>query len=192
MAAGCAQLRPPTEPPAEPAKPGTLGVLDAAYDRTKWRWVPNPDGRLLLTHTEVQKCFIDPDPEHDLHDAGFSRKREDKTIGGTRYVIVSLFEKGEFWEVIYLRTGSRVPLLGVYSTGRCQEEAERILQAYERSQRRAPLMRGGLPPTCVVTRHPSLRHSSLRHLTAGSRAASRDRYHCERACSCPRSRPRAI
>ena len=132
MAAGCAQLPPPADAPAQPPKARTLGVLDAAYDRTKWRWIENADGRVLLTHSEVQECFIDPQPEHDLHDTGFNREREDKTIAGTRYAVVSLFDKGDFWAAIYLRAGSRVPLLGVYSTGRCQEEAERILRTYEK------------------------------------------------------------
>ena len=132
LAAGCAQT--PEPPPLEPASaPGSLGALDTAYDRAKWRWVKNADGRALLSHTELQKCFINPKPEQDYKDPGFTMKREEKTIGATRYEVVSVYEKRDFWEAVYLRAGGKTPLLGVYASGQCQEQAERILQAYEKS-----------------------------------------------------------
>ena len=131
LAAGCAQV--PPQYPVPAAERGHLGVLDAAYDRAAWHWVRNADGRSLLSHTSVDKCFLDPDPEQDFKDPGFSLKREVKTIGGTRYEIARLYDKGQFWEAVYLRPGSKAPLLGVYSSGRCQDEAERILQTYEKS-----------------------------------------------------------
>lgn len=131
LAAGCAQMTGPSFEPA--AEPGSLGALDAAYDRTKWRWVKNIDGRLLLSHTEVGKCFVDPQPDHGFNEPGFSVKRKEKTIGNARYEVVSVFEKQQFWEAIYLRAGSKTPLLGVYSDGACQHEAERILHTYEKT-----------------------------------------------------------
>lgn len=130
LAAGCAQLPAPFPEPA--TEPGSLGVLDAAYDRAKWRWVKNPDGRALLMHTELQKCFVDPQPDQDFTDPGFTLTREEKTIGNTRYEVVSVFEKRDFWEAIYMRAGAKAPMLGVYASGKCQDEAERILENYEK------------------------------------------------------------
>lgn len=132
--AGCAQLQSPQEPVEQVDAP-KIGALDAAYDRTKWRWFRNPDGRALLSHTELPKCFVNPQPDPDFHDQGFTIKRGEKTIGPTRYQVVSVFDKSDLWEVIYVRAGSKAPILGVFSTGKCQDEAERILQAYEKSLR---------------------------------------------------------
>jgi hypothetical protein len=129
LLAGCAQ--PPATP--EPMDAPKLTTLESAYDRAKWRWVRNPDGRALLTHTEIAKCFVDPQPPLDYHDAGFTLKRSEKTIGSARYEVVSVFEKNDFWEAVYVRPGSQRPLLSVYAAGRCQEEAERILFAYEKA-----------------------------------------------------------
>jgi hypothetical protein len=129
-AAGCANLFAPS--PVPMTQPGTLGMLDTAYDRTKWRWVRNPDGRPLLTHVELQKCFVDPDPADDFTEPGFVVKREQKTIGKTHYEVQNVFEGREFWMAVYQPAGSKDPWLGVYSDGRCREEAERILQAYEK------------------------------------------------------------
>ena len=128
LLAGCAQ----TPATLEPIDAPKLGALESAYDRAKWRWVRNADGRALLTHTELAKCFVDPQPPLDVHDAGFTLKRSEKTIGSARYEVVSVFEKNDFWEAIYVRPGTRRPVLSVYAAGRCQEEAEGILQAYER------------------------------------------------------------
>jgi hypothetical protein len=84
-----------------------------------------------MTHTEVDKCFVDPEPPLDVHGAGFTLKRGRRTIAGTRYEVVSVFEKHDFWEAVYTRSGSSSPILSVYAPGRCQDEAERILQRYE-------------------------------------------------------------
>ena len=91
LTAGCAQLRGPSLEPDRYRQP--IGPLDAAYDRSKWRWVKNLDGRMLLSHTEVPQCFIDPRPDQGFSDPGFSMKREEKTIGNARYEVVSVFEK---------------------------------------------------------------------------------------------------
>jgi hypothetical protein len=128
MLGGCAQPGDVFEPIEAPK----LGALEAAYDRSKWRWVRNPDGRALLTHTEVRKCFVDPQPTADSYDTGFTVKRSEKTIGAARYEVISVFEKKDFWEALYRRSGSTTPLLSVYAEGSCQAEAERILDAYER------------------------------------------------------------
>lgn len=131
LVTACAQL---SEPRFEPApQPGNLGALDNAYDRAKWRWVRNPDGRLLLQHTEVSRCFVDPQPDEDFNDPAFRVTREEKVIGTARYEIVKVFEKRDFWQAVYLRPGSKQPMLGVYADGRCRSEAERILEAYEAS-----------------------------------------------------------
>ena len=126
---GCA----PTPALFESIEAPRLGRLESAYDRAKWRWVRNPDGRPLLTHAEIEKCFVDPEPPLDVHDAGFTLKRGEKTIGGARYEVVSVFDKRDFWEAVYTRSGSKTPILSVYARGRCQDEAERILQRYEAS-----------------------------------------------------------
>jgi hypothetical protein len=126
---GCA----PTPEVFESIEGPRLGRLESAYNRAKWRWVRNPDGRALLTHNEIEKCFVDPEPPLDVHDAAFTLKRGEKTIGGARYEVVSVFDKQDFWEAVYTRSGSRRPILSVYARGRCQEEAERILQRYEAS-----------------------------------------------------------
>jgi hypothetical protein len=133
LAGGCAQLSGPTPVPAD--QPGNLGVLDSAYDRAKWRWVTNPDGRSLLSHATVQKCFVDPRPLDDFNEPGFSVKRERRTIGKTTYEVRNVFQGRDFWEAVYQREGSREPLLGVYSEGACRTEAERILEAYENRRR---------------------------------------------------------
>jgi hypothetical protein len=127
---GCA----PMPAVLEPIEGPKLDRLESAYDRAKWRWVRNPDGRALLTHTEVEKCFVDPEPPPDTYDPGFIVKRGEKTIGGARYEVVSVFEKHDFWEAVYTRSGSSKPILSVYARGRCQDEAERILQRYEASR----------------------------------------------------------
>lgn len=132
--AGCAQL---AEPDAAPAAKATgLGVLDSAYDRSKWRWIKNADGRPLLTHTALQKCFVDPHPDQDFKEPEFVIRREDKRFGAAPYKVVNVFEKQEFWIAVYHRVGTPKPVLGVYSEGACREAAERILQDYEKSPRK--------------------------------------------------------
>ena len=126
---GCA----PAPPVLEPIEGPKLGTLERAYDRAKWRWVRNADGRPLLTHSTVAKCFVDPEPPFDAYDASFTLKRSEKTIAGTRYEILSVYEKNDFWEAVYRRAASEKPILSVYAAGRCQREAEDILQAYEQS-----------------------------------------------------------
>ena len=130
--AGCAQLPVPTAAPT--AEPSGFGVLDPAYDRSKWRWVKNADGRPLLAHTEVQKCFVDPHPDQDFREPGFIIKREEKNFGATRYEVVNVFEKQQFWIAVYHRAGTPQPVLGVYSEGACRAEAERILHSYEKTR----------------------------------------------------------
>ena len=130
LLAGCAQTgAPPTYESIEAPK---LGALESAYDRKLWRWVRNPDGRALLTHTRIAQCFVDPQPPLDFHDAAMTLKRHEKTIGNTRYEVVSAYEVRQFWEAVYVRSGSKTPLLGVYAEGPCQQEAEHILAAYEK------------------------------------------------------------
>lgn len=123
MLAGCAGLR-------------GGGVLEGAYDEREWRWIANADGRALLQHQRLDKCFIDPRPDEDFESQGFVVKREQRAIGGTPYEVISLFENGEFWESLYLRSGSKVPLMGVYTAGECQKAAEGILEQYERTKAR--------------------------------------------------------
>ena len=130
--AGCAQLSEPTPVPA--AESTSFGVLDSMYDRSKWRWVKNADGRPLLAHTEVQKCFVDPHPDQDFREPGFIIKREEKHFGATRYEVVNVFEKQQFWIAVYHRAGTPKPVLGVYSDGACREAAERILHSYEKTR----------------------------------------------------------
>jgi hypothetical protein len=129
MLAGCT----PAPPVLEPIEGPKLGRLERAYDRTKWRWVRNADGRPLLTHSTVAKCFVDPEPPFDTYDATFTLKRSDKKIAGTRYEIMSVYERNDFWEAVYRRAGSEKPILSTYAAGRCQREAEDILQTYEQS-----------------------------------------------------------
>jgi hypothetical protein len=129
LLAGCA----PSPVTFEAIEAPKLRTLEGAYDRDKWRWIRNADGRPLLTHTNVAKCFVDPEPPLDVHDVGFTLKRDEKTIAGTRYQIVNVFEKNDFWEAVYVRSGSKAPILSVYARGRCQDEAERILATYEQS-----------------------------------------------------------
>ena len=133
LIAACAQA-PRTPEALESIETPKIGTLETAYDRTKWRWVKNRDGRALLTHTDVPQCFVDPQPPLDVHDAGFTLKRHEKAIGATRYQVVSVYEQRDFWEAIYTRPGARTPTLSVYAEGRCQQEAERILEAYERAR----------------------------------------------------------
>jgi hypothetical protein len=123
----------PAPPVLEPIEGPKLGTLERAYDRSKWRWVRNADGRPLLTHSTVARCFVDPEPPFDSYDATFTLKRSEKTIAGTRYQILNVYEKNDFWEAVYRRTGSEKPILSVYAAGRCQREAEDILQTYEQS-----------------------------------------------------------
>jgi len=130
---GCAQVPEPTSP--EPIAAPKIGALESAYDRAKWTWVRNADGRALLRHTEVRDCFVDPQPPLDVHDPGFTLKRHDKTIGGARYDVITAYDKRDFWEAVYTRSGASAPALGVYAAGRCLEEAERILQSYEAQRR---------------------------------------------------------
>ena len=133
LVGACAHEGRPVPVPAD--RPGSLGVLDAAYDRAKWRWVRNPDGRSLLSHASVQKCFIDPRPADDFNEPGFALRLERKTIGKTPYEVLNVFQGRDFWEAVYRREGSREPLLGVYADGACRTEAERILEAYEAGKR---------------------------------------------------------
>ena len=129
LVAGCA----PNRAVPEPIEGPKLRTLEDAYDRAKWRWVRNPDGRALLTHTELRTCFVQPEPPVDSYDEDFTLKRAEKTIGGTRYEVTSVYDKSDFWEAVYVRAGSKAPILSVYAAGRCQQEGERILERYEQS-----------------------------------------------------------
>lgn len=122
---GCAGLSGPAHTPAP------MGLRDMPYDRATWRWVNNPDGRQLLSHSTLEKCFVDPQPGLDFNDPDFTVKREEKTLGGARYEVARVFEKQTFWSAVYTRAGAAKPVLEVYSEGACREAAERILQAYE-------------------------------------------------------------
>jgi len=133
LVAACAHQGRPVPLPAD--QPGSFGVLDATYDRAKWRWVRNPDGRSLLSHASVQKCFVDPRPNGDFNEPDFAVKRERKTIGKATYDVQNVFQGSDFWEAVYRREGSREPLLGVYADGACRAEAERILESYESARK---------------------------------------------------------
>jgi hypothetical protein len=125
--AGCAEHA--VIQPAERA--GTLGTLDAAYDRSQWRWVKNPDGRELLEHTQIRKCFVDPKPDSGYNEPGFTMKRDQKTFGAARYNVIYVYEGKDFWIAVYQRDGAQAPALGVFADGRCRDAAENILRAYE-------------------------------------------------------------
>ena len=132
--AACAEL-PIDKRAATPAETelASLGELDAFYDRAGWAWAKNADGRMLLKHREIAQCFLDPEPPQDFQQQrGIRLTRENRTIAATRYEVVTAYEGRDFWEAIYLRAGSLRPLLGVYAGGQCQQEAERILEAYEK------------------------------------------------------------
>ena len=92
----------------------------------------NRDGRTLLMHADMAKCFVDPEPPQNFTAPGFRVTRETKTIGGARYEVATAYEGADFWEAVYLRAGSTAPLLGVYAAGKCQQEAERIIENYEK------------------------------------------------------------
>jgi hypothetical protein len=130
LLAGCAANGPVLESIEGPR----LKALEGAYDPAKWRWVRNADGRPLLTHTQIAKCFVQPEPPLDDYDQGFTVKRGEKTIGGTRYEVANVYENNDFWEAVYMRSGSKDPMLSVYAPGRCQQEGERILERYEQSR----------------------------------------------------------
>jgi hypothetical protein len=132
LAAGCAHVQEPAPEPA--AKAGSRGALDSAYDRNEWRWVRNPDGRELLAHNAISKCFVDPRPQQDFNEPGFTLKREQRTLGSARYNVMNVFEGRDFWIAVYQREGSSTPALGVYSDGRCREAAENILKASEKAK----------------------------------------------------------
>ena len=86
---------------------------------------------MLLTHAELPKCFVDPAPPQNFTAPGFRVTRETKTIGNARYEVTTAYEGQDFWEAVYLRAGAVRPLLGVYAGGKCQQEAEKILEVYE-------------------------------------------------------------
>jgi hypothetical protein len=88
----------------------------------------------MLAHNEVQRCFINPQPDEDYNEPGFRVKRQEKTIGSGRYEVIDVYENDQFWEAIYLRAATNTPLLSVYSEGRCRSEAERILEAHEKTR----------------------------------------------------------
>jgi hypothetical protein len=125
---GCARLSGPGQAPT------TVSLRDMPYDRSTWRWVNNPDGRQLLAHSKLQKCFIDPQPGLEFNDPALTLKREEKTIGGARYEVFNVFEQQTFWSAVYTRAGMSAPVLEVYSEGACRDAAERILQAYENAR----------------------------------------------------------
>jgi hypothetical protein len=131
LALGACAHAPAPEPAA---KAGDLGALDSGYDRSQWRPVRNRDGRELLAHTGLQKCFVDLKPDMDFSEPGFSVKREQKTVGSTRYNVMNVFEGRDFWIAVYQREGSPTPVLGVYSDGKCREAAENILRGYEKAK----------------------------------------------------------
>ena len=133
-AAGCAGVQEPTEAPAPPEH--SANRAGSGDDRSQWRPHTNADGRSLLAHNTIAQCFVDPDPSQDFAYPRFSVKRESRTIRGTRYEVVNVFDQKQFSEAIYLRSGSSTPLLAVYSTGKCQEDAERLLATHEKSGRR--------------------------------------------------------
>ena len=131
LIAGCAQ---PEGERLSPSEAPSLGVLESAYDRAKWEWVKNADARMLLKHRELAKCFIDPEPPMGLTDPGLNVTRASRTIGTTLYDVSTAYEGKDFWEAVYLRSGSQRPMLGVYAGGACQREAEKILEAYEKKR----------------------------------------------------------
>jgi hypothetical protein len=128
LVCACAQQEAERTPAAEAP---TLGTLENVYDRTKWEWVKNPDSRMLLKHRQLAQCFLDPNPPMDFAEPGLRVTRGAKTIGTARYDVVTAYEKQDFWEAVYLRSGSARPMLGVFAGGRCQEEAEKILETFE-------------------------------------------------------------
>jgi hypothetical protein len=131
--AACAQQEADRMPAAEAV---TLGVLDGAYDQASWEWVKNADTRMLLRHRHVAQCFLDPEPPMDVNEGGLRVTRGSRTIGAARYDVITAYEGQDFWEAVYLKSGSQRPALGVYAGGECQKEAEKILEAYETRGRR--------------------------------------------------------
>lgn len=131
LVAACAQV---PEAKREPAAAAAPRGIDSAYDGTRWRWIKNRDGRALLEHAEIAKCFVDPAPPQDFVGTAFRVTKETKTIAGTRYEVTTAYEGQDFWEAVYLRAGSVTPILGVYAAGKCQQEAERIIERYEKTR----------------------------------------------------------
>jgi hypothetical protein len=112
LAAGCA------EQPVMP--PGDVGAKE-------WRPYRNADGRELLAHTNIEKCYVDPTPPQDFNQRGFTVRREQRTVGVARYDVANVYQDRDFYIAVYRAEGSPTPLLGVYSEGRCREAAERML-----------------------------------------------------------------
>ena len=101
-------------------------------DTAQWRPYKNADGRDLLAHTSIDKCYVDLRPPQDFNQPGFTVKREQKTIRATRYDIANVYEGRDFWMSVYRAAGSPTPLLGVYAQGRCREAAESMLEVVEK------------------------------------------------------------
>ena len=119
-----------------------LGVLESVYDRAKWEWVKNADARMLLKHRELAQCFLDPEPPMDLNDPGLRVTRANRTFGAARYEVSTAYEGRDFWEAVYVRSGSPRPVLGVYAGGECPQQAEKILEAYEKNRGQTPVFGG--------------------------------------------------
>ena len=116
LAVSCAQP-PPTHDPSGPF----------AHASANWRPYKNPDGRPLLAHTSIDKCYVDPAPPQDYNHPGFAIKREQKTIGVALYDVAHVYQGKDFWISIYRGAASPTALLGVYAEGRCRDAAEQML-----------------------------------------------------------------
>ena len=134
--AGCAPLA-QTPRPDDSVRADKAWPLEGVYDRKQWRWMSNKDGRRLLTHAIIPNCFVDPAPEQDFREPGFRMQASEKTLGGTRYRVVTVYEGRDFWQASYTRGGSGTPLVGTYAAGPCQAELERLIETYEKRRSRA-------------------------------------------------------
>ena len=95
---------------------------------TPWRPHRNADGRDLLAHSTIPKCYVDTTPPQDFNQRGFEIRRERKTIGGALYDVANVYQGREFWISVYRAAGAPTALLGVYSEGACREAAERMIE----------------------------------------------------------------
>jgi hypothetical protein len=119
LAAACA------EPPRAPSE-----------SETTWRSYRNADGRDLLAHATIAKCYVDTTPPQDFNQPGFEIRRERKNIGGSLYDVANVYRGREFWMSVYRAAGAPTPLLGVYSEGACRDAAERMIEVV--SKRKGP------------------------------------------------------
>ncbi len=104
--------------------------IDGAYDKSQWEWQIQIDGRYLLAHKRIAKCWVATDWPMEITNE--DEEAPEKTnyykakFGNVVYNVTEVYNGKKLKEVRYSMEGVTFQLV-VFGSKGCRVEAEKIL-----------------------------------------------------------------